>query len=352
MDTLGNILFDTAYQVPDFWDAGRINFMIDDPLNQRIISIANGYHLSQYCPYYLEISYDGRRIRHRYLSELNYFGVRGFFAKPNGEGYWVLSDNAKVDLYLVDLDSTGKYLGKRVLLHYPPSGDVLMTQLADSSFAMLSWVGVNPETARYYHFDRNGNLLTSDFMRSQLYGMFLHQKPDLNLLMIGDAFLTLDTAFQPIDSVQGVFSIYDSIGLGSGFVRIARDGGVYGITPFYRGVRPGADFNDFFVFKTDSNYYLDKSERLYLTTGIKETTPSTKSRIFPNPASGKLTIAGQPNVQYLEIYNLLGEYVATVRVQQQEADVHEIPQGLYYLKGKDAKGAYLNLGTLMIAPEQ
>jgi uncharacterized Ntn-hydrolase superfamily protein len=64
-------------------------------------------------------------------------------------------------------------------------------------------------------------------------------------------------------------------------------------------------------------------------------------KVFPNPASDKLTISGlQFTINEIEIYNSLHELVKKIKVEEKDTviDLSELPAGIYFLKATNDKG--------------
>lgn len=61
----------------------------------------------------------------------------------------------------------------------------------------------------------------------------------------------------------------------------------------------------------------------------------TKVKIYPNPTDSVLTIESKENLDYinLEVYDILGRLMTIQPLRTQQADVHYLKSGNYFLKG-------------------
>jgi len=89
-----------------------------------------------------------------------------------------------------------------------------------------------------------------------------------------------------------------------------------------------------------------------VTVGVNENDDNNKLSIFPNPASGKITInlPSEISEPVITFYNLTGEQfllaVSPISRQQLEIDVKDLAQGFYFIKAVSKDKTYI--GKLLI----
>lgn len=77
-----------------------------------------------------------------------------------------------------------------------------------------------------------------------------------------------------------------------------------------------------------------------ITTGIEENDPKSRIKVYPNPTSDIVHIAGfsEDNIETYSIYKLSGELIRTEPLKAQQntlqLDLHDLPSGVYLLKVK------------------
>ena len=114
---------------------------------------------------------------------------------------------------------------------------------------------------------------------------------------------------------------------------------------------PGSEIADYnIIFKHQNNIFIggrfvtiggDSIAALAkLTTGSTGTQEVT-SRVlscYPNPAQHTITLSGITTALDIVCFDALGKTVLELSKQYQQIDISQLPQGIYYLVGKDGQG--------------
>ena len=104
-----------------------------------------------------------------------------------------------------------------------------------------------------------------------------------------------------------------------------------------------------FYFKSDSiqtnkgGWIIDEIKTGWaFAGGISEMNGENTIKIFPNPASDKITIEGSDETQNLFIYNFVGDLIfqKQLRNSKNEIDISNFPKGIYLIKIESAKGIF------------
>lgn len=77
------------------------------------------------------------------------------------------------------------------------------------------------------------------------------------------------------------------------------------------------------------------------TLSVEEVNALGTIKIFPNPSQGNVTISNALSIETVEIYNILGSLVKSVKVENTpkiELDLNDLSQGMYLVKLKDISG--------------
>lgn len=91
-------------------------------------------------------------------------------------------------------------------------------------------------------------------------------------------------------------------------------------------------------FCTIPNYPL-RWGQTSLTNVIDNIQENSFANVYPNPTTGLVTIIGK-NLKQAEVFNTLGQYVATVKGQgeQLSVDLSTLPAGVYFVNITDSEG--------------
>ena len=74
-----------------------------------------------------------------------------------------------------------------------------------------------------------------------------------------------------------------------------------------------------------------------LTQDVEENTPTGFASLHPNPTTGLVTITGQ-DLKSAEVFNALGQQVATAKGETLQIDLSGLPAGVYFVNVTDNEG--------------
>ncbi len=87
---------------------------------------------------------------------------------------------------------------------------------------------------------------------------------------------------------------------------------------------------------TSSCVYCSDSD----TVGVKKQGIQSKIKVYPNPATDKITVAGLKGANFIDVYNIMGVLVSRIQLSDDTIvlDVGKFPVGPYLLRISDTKG--------------
>ena len=86
-----------------------------------------------------------------------------------------------------------------------------------------------------------------------------------------------------------------------------------------------------------SNIWVLKVTDIYDYDDLSETTLDNEVNIVPNPTTGLVTITGQ-DLKSAEVFNTLGQKVATATGETMQIDLSELPIGVYFVNVTNKEG--------------
>jgi hypothetical protein len=87
------------------------------------------------------------------------------------------------------------------------------------------------------------------------------------------------------------------------------------------------------------DYLHSYADEEVVTTSIIEKQLPKQVKVYPNPATTQLRIADLENIQTIQVFNISGALVKTVRGQNL-VDVSDLYEGMYFLKVYADKAVY------------
>jgi len=104
-----------------------------------------------------------------------------------------------------------------------------------------------------------------------------------------------------------------------GLVRAVSDG----VVTITAASNDKPDISDTFIITVSSQ-----------VTGVSQTRPDQKTRIYPNPASDKLYIERMDQINELDVLTITGRKVLSkaIRESETELDISSLPPGTYLIK--------------------
>ena len=96
----------------------------------------------------------------------------------------------------------------------------------------------------------------------------------------------------------------------------------------------GQNVNIAFVHTNSSDVFMMKIDDISVTAGVGINEVETSTSIYPNPANNILNINASSNINKVEVYNMLGQNVMTVSVNDINTSINtsNLSEGMYMLK--------------------
>ena len=96
----------------------------------------------------------------------------------------------------------------------------------------------------------------------------------------------------------------------------------------------GQNINIAFVHTNSSDVFVMKIDNLSVTAGVGINEVEDNISVYPNPANNVLNVNASSNINKVEVYNMLGQNVMTVSVNDINASINtsSLTQGMYMLK--------------------
>lgn len=96
----------------------------------------------------------------------------------------------------------------------------------------------------------------------------------------------------------------------------------------------GQNLNIAFVHTNSSDVFMMKIDNISVTPGVGINEVEDNISIYPNPANNVLNVNASSNINKVEVYNMLGQNVMTVSVNDTNASINtsNLTQGMYMLK--------------------
>lgn len=99
------------------------------------------------------------------------------------------------------------------------------------------------------------------------------------------------------------------------------------------------------AYSINKDFYLPISQ----TVGINDSNVSGMTSVYPNPTSGKIRIENEQSIQKIELYNLPGQLIETISVNNTAItiDINNFASGVYIMKIIDSDNSIISLQKIV-----